>query len=89
MPILEFNSTTIKQECICGGIHVIPLMQGCSKSKKEPYALAEGDAIEVKGSRGKMDGSDAILAREIKKGSQTLKLRDEKGIPLWSHSRQH
>lgn len=48
MPILEFNSTTIKQECICGGIHVIPLKQGCSKSKKEPYALADGDTLEVK-----------------------------------------
>ena len=49
MPVLEFTSTTIKQECAaCGAIHTIPLKQGCSKSKKEPYVLADGDTLEVK-----------------------------------------
>jgi hypothetical protein len=49
MPILEFSSTTIKQECgVCGGVHTIPLKQGGSKSKKEPYVLADGDTVEVK-----------------------------------------
>ena len=32
MPILEFSTTTLKQECgACGGIHMIPLKQGCSR----------------------------------------------------------
>lgn len=49
MPILEVTDTYIKQECIaCGGIHRIPLKQGCSKSKKEPYVLADGDTLDVK-----------------------------------------
>ena len=49
MPILEFSTTTIKQECLaCGSIHTIPLKQGTSKSKKEPYALADGDTLELK-----------------------------------------
>ena len=49
MPILEVTDTYIKQECIaCGGVHTIPLKQGCSKSKKEPYALVDGDTLEVK-----------------------------------------
>ena len=49
MPILEFTTTTIKQECAaCGAIHVIPLKQGCSKSKKGPYTLSPGDTLEVK-----------------------------------------
>jgi hypothetical protein len=49
MPILEADTTTIKQECLtCGGIHTIPLRRGYSKSKKEPYALADGDVLEVK-----------------------------------------
>lgn len=49
MPILEADTTTIKQECLtCGGIHTIPVRRGYSKSKKEPYALADGDTLEVK-----------------------------------------
>lgn len=49
MPILEADTTTIKQECLtCGGIHTIPLRRGYSKSKKEPYALADGDTLELK-----------------------------------------
>jgi hypothetical protein len=53
MPILEFSTTTIKQECLaCGSIHTIPLKQGVAKSKKEPYGLADGDTLEIK-----VDGS--------------------------------
>jgi len=49
MPILEADSTMIKQECVtCGGIHTIPLRRGYSKSRKEPYALSDGDTLEVK-----------------------------------------
>lgn len=48
MPILEADTTMLKQECLaCGGVHTIPLRQGYSKSKKEPYALAEGDTLEI------------------------------------------
>lgn len=55
MPILEADTTTIKQECLsCGGVHTIPLLQGYSKSKKEPFALADGDTLEVK-----VDGASA------------------------------
>lgn len=49
MPILEATTDGIKQECLaCGSVHTIPLKQGVSKSKKEPYALADGDTLEVK-----------------------------------------
>jgi predicted nucleic acid-binding Zn ribbon protein len=49
MPILEADTTMLKQECLtCGGIHTIPLRQGYSKARKEPYALADGDTLEVK-----------------------------------------
>jgi predicted nucleic acid-binding Zn ribbon protein len=49
MPILEADTTMLKQECLtCGGIHTIPLRQGYSKSRKEPYVLADGDTLEVK-----------------------------------------
>lgn len=49
MPILEFSAGAIKQECIvCGAVHTIPLRRGVSKAKKGPYALANGDTLEVK-----------------------------------------
>jgi predicted nucleic acid-binding Zn ribbon protein len=49
MPILEADTTMLKQECLtCGGVHTIPLRQGYSKSKKEPYVLADGDTLDVK-----------------------------------------
>jgi hypothetical protein len=49
MPILEADTTTLTQECMtCGSLHTIPLRQGYSKSRKEPYALADGDTLEVR-----------------------------------------
>lgn len=49
MPILEADTTMLKQECLtCGGVHTIPLRQGYSKSRKEPHGLADGDTLEVK-----------------------------------------
>jgi hypothetical protein len=46
--------------------------------------IATQDKIEVKGSRVQFDGKSAIIAAEVLKGDQVLKLRDENGIPVWS-----
>jgi hypothetical protein len=50
--------------------------------------FAAGDRIEVIGSRVKYEDADAIIAREVKKGEQTLTLRDARGIPRWSRGRR-
>jgi len=42
------------------------------------------DKVEVKGSRITFEGKPAIIAAEVKKGNEILKLRDEKGFPVWS-----
>jgi hypothetical protein len=42
------------------------------------------DTVEVKGSRITFDGKPAIIAAEIKKGEEVLKLRDASGYPAWS-----
>jgi hypothetical protein len=47
------------------------------------------DKIEVKGSRVMIEGKPAIIAAEIKKGSEVLKLRDETGAPYWAGWRRH
>lgn len=42
------------------------------------------DKIQITGSRINFAGKPAIIAAEIKKGNDILKLRDEKGFPAWS-----
>ena len=42
------------------------------------------DKVEVKGSRVTVQGQPALIAAEVKKGDEVLKLRDEAGIPMWA-----
>jgi hypothetical protein len=42
------------------------------------------DQVTVKGSRVTFDGSPAIIAAEVKRGEEILKLRDEHGFPAWA-----
>lgn len=42
------------------------------------------DKIEIKGSRITLEGKPALIAAEVKKGNEVLKLRDDNGIPVWS-----
>ncbi|MEJ5329347.1 MAG: hypothetical protein WHT07_04275 [Desulfobaccales bacterium] len=42
------------------------------------------DRLEVTGSRLVVDGRPLLLTATVKKNGQTLRLRDEKGNPLWS-----
>jgi hypothetical protein len=42
------------------------------------------DMIEVKGSRVALAGKPAIIAAEVKKADDLLKLRDEAGFPVWA-----
>ena len=48
------------------------------------YTFSENDRIEVTGARETIDGTESIIAREIKKGGQTMTLRNADGCPLWS-----
>jgi hypothetical protein len=34
-----------------------------------------------------VDGKPAIVAAQIKKGNEVLKLRDDNGVPVWSRGR--
>ncbi len=42
------------------------------------------DKVEITGSKITLEGKPVIIAAEVKKGDEILKLRDEKGFPLWS-----
>ena len=45
--------------------------------------FAKGDRVHVIGSKVKYAGRPLILAREVRRDSTTLYLRDERGTPNW------
>lgn len=52
--------------------------------KAKGFSFAKGDQVEVVGSKVNYKGGEAVVAREVKKGGETLVLRDAQGIPQWS-----
>ena len=56
--------------------------------KEQGFSFAKGDQIEVTGATAQVGGSEALIAREVRKGDKTLVLRDAKGIPKWSRGRR-
>lgn len=52
--------------------------------EKQGMTFAQGDKVEVTGSRITYEGKPTIVAAEVKKGGQVLKLRDATGVPAWA-----
>jgi hypothetical protein len=51
--------------------------------EKQTPQIQANDTVTVTGSRVTIDGKPAIIATQVKKGNEILKLRDENGIPAW------
>jgi hypothetical protein len=45
--------------------------------------FVKGDRIQIIGSKIKLASGTIVLAREVRKGSETLYLRDKNGDPFW------
>ena len=52
--------------------------------EEQAVSFAPGDKVEVTGSRITYQGQPTIIAAEVKKGGQVLKLRDAAGVPVWA-----
>ena len=52
--------------------------------ENQDVKIASKDKVEVKGARVTFAGKPAIIAAEVKKGDEVLKLRDDSGFPAWS-----
>jgi hypothetical protein len=52
--------------------------------ENQDVKLEAKDKVEVKGSKITFSGKPAIIASEVKKGDEVLKLRDDAGFPVWS-----
>jgi hypothetical protein len=50
---------------------------------KQMPKIEANDTITVTGSRMTIDGKPAIIAAQVEKGNEVLKLRDDNGIPVW------
>jgi DNA/RNA endonuclease YhcR with UshA esterase domain len=65
-------------------VHVGPAAYIASQQ----FAFAKGDKIEVTGSKTTLQGTEVLLAREIKKDAKSLVLRDAQGFPKWAGGRR-
>ena len=79
-----------------GGVHLtlktdketLPVHLGPSwYLNKQTLKIGPQDKIEVTGSRVVFGSKPAIIAAEVKKGDQVLKLRNQAGIPQWAGQR--
>jgi hypothetical protein len=56
--------------------------------KEQKIEIAKDDVVEIVGSRVKIDESDALLAREVRKADASWTLRDADGRPQWMMMRR-
>ncbi len=52
--------------------------------QRQDLKIIPGDKVEITGSRITFQGKPTIIAAEVRKDEDKLKLRDENGVPLWS-----
>lgn len=53
---------------------------------KGKITLAVGDSVTATGSKVGMNGETVIIAKTISKGTDTVRLRNDNGVPLWAGS---
>jgi hypothetical protein len=51
---------------------------------QQPLKLAKGDKVQVRGSRITFQDKPALIAAEVTKNGQTMRLRDDNGVPAWA-----
>ncbi|MFZ0312491.1 MAG: hypothetical protein WAL85_07265 [Candidatus Korobacteraceae bacterium] len=61
-------------------VHLAP----ASFLKEIDASFTKGDQVEVLGAKAPNAPEEEILAREITVGTNTVTLRDDKGIPVWA-----
>lgn len=64
-------------------VHVAPT----TWLQQQHIEFAKGDTVTVVGSFVTIDGTKALLAREITRGTTTIVLRDQSGRPEWARAR--
>jgi hypothetical protein len=52
--------------------------------ENQDFKIEVKDVVDVTGSRVTFDGAPALIAAEVKKGDDILRLRDRDGYPAWA-----
>ncbi len=52
--------------------------------QRQDVKIVPGDKVEITGSRITFQGQPTIIAADVKKGTEILRLRDQNGFPVWS-----
>ncbi len=52
--------------------------------ENQDVKIEPGDKVEIKGSKITFKGKPVLIAAEVKKGGQVLRLRDEESFPYWA-----
>jgi hypothetical protein len=52
--------------------------------ERQELEIKVKDLVEVRGSRLAFEGKPALIAAEVRRGDDTLTLRDASGFPAWS-----
>lgn len=89
--VVSMHSVASRQGEGAAGIHMmlqteketIAVHLGPTWYLRQYVSIATKDHVEVRGSRVTYHGHPAIIAAELRKGNQTVNLRDETGRPLW------
>lgn len=50
--------------------------------ENQDLRIAKGDTVQVEGSRVAVQSKPVVLAASVRKGDDTLQLRDEAGVPV-------
>jgi hypothetical protein len=76
-----------------GGVHVVLKTDKGDVSvhlgpqwylENQDVKIEPKDKVEITGSRVTVQGQPALIAAEVKKGDEVLKLRDAAGVPVWA-----
>jgi len=54
---------------------------------QQKISLKPGDHLEATGSRVTMGKQPAVIAKDLKVGSETITLRNDRGVPVWAGQR--
>jgi hypothetical protein len=66
----------------------LPVILGPSWYVEQQHVtIAPKDRVEIKGSRIALQGRPALIAAEVNLGGKILRLRDDRGLPLWAGQR--
>ena len=55
----------------------------------QSFTFGVGDSLTVRGSRVTMGNADALIAAEVHRGDQSLRLRNDAGQPAWRGQRRN